>query len=73
MEFTPYVQPNVSIEAAVTKYNHIVKQKHWDQIAPKDTNKLVLTIKLDLLESAFNTSSTKHPKEGTGGGGGTQN
>ena len=36
------VEPDVLIEAALTKYNNMVRQNIWDQKDPKDTKNLAL-------------------------------
>ena len=49
-EISENVEPGVLIEATLTKYNNMAKQKLWDQKDPKDANILVLTTKLEVLE-----------------------
>ena len=66
-------QPNILIKATVIKYNNMVKQKLWDQIDPKNVKKIVITTKLEVLESDFSIPATKHPRGGTRGSGGTHN
>ena len=65
------VETDNLIEAALTKYNNMVKQNIWDQKDPKDSKTLALTTKLEVAESAFNTASKEPHKGGTGGGGGS--
>ena len=57
-----YVQLDALIDFFVTKYNNMVKQQLWNQTDPKDTKILVLTTKLEVMESTFNTTVTKHSK-----------
>ena len=64
------VLPDSLVDKATTKYNNMVLQKIWNQTDPKDTKILALTTKLEVLESAFNTSATDPkdptPKKGNG-------
>ena len=64
-EISENVDPDVLIKATLTKYNNMVKHTIWDQKDPKDAKILTLTIKLEVLESAFNTASKTLCKGGT--------
>ena len=57
------VLPDSLVDKATTKYNNMVLQKLWNQTDPKDAKILALTTKLELLASAFSTStSAPEPK-----------
>ena len=47
------VEPDILIEAALTKYNNMVEQNIWDQKDPTDAKMLALTTKLDFVRASI--------------------